>query len=134
MWRSLRHRVGHRGACLLFFALLDLVYGAVLIGQPPPAGTALEYVAAHWPPLPVWGGAWIAVGVLCAVQAFMRWDIAAFVAAMFIKVAWAAAHFWAFIDGAPRAFAGMVVWSFAMGLVYIIATWPEPAYDVGGGE
>lgn len=127
----LRHRVGHRGACLLFFALLDLVYGGLLVTTPPTDGTALAYVAGQWPPLTVWGWLWIAVGVLCTVQAFTRRDTAAFVAAMFIKAAWAVAHFWAFVDGAPRALAGVVIWGFAMGLVYVISTWQEPPYRAG---
>jgi hypothetical protein len=130
---ALRRRVGHRGACLLFFALLDLIYGSLLIGDEPTPGTTLAYLGEHWPPLHVWGWVWIAVGLLCATQAFMRQDAAAFVAAMFIKVAWGAAHFWAFVEGAPRALAGVVIWTFAMGLVYIISTWPEPTYEAGDG-
>lgn len=130
---GVRHRVGHRGACLLFFALLDLVYGAVLIGDEPTPGTTLAYLGTNWPPLDAWGCAWITVGVLCLVQAFMRQDTAAFVGAMAIKFLWGAAHFWAFIDGADRALAGTVIWTMAIGLVAIVATWPEPVSRSGSG-
>lgn len=122
----LRNRVGHRGACLLFFAVLDLIYGPILIVQDPLPGSPVAYLAVNWPPLPVWGVAWTAVGLVCLVQAFMRRDQIAFACAMAIKFLWATAHLWALLDGAHRALASVIIWMWAVALVGVIATWPEP--------
>jgi hypothetical protein len=130
--RRLRHRVGHRGACLLFFAMVDLVYGAILLVDRPNPGTTLSHIAANWPPMPVWGVAWIGVGLLCLIQAFMKDDRAGMVGAMAIKFSWGAAHFWAVADGVDRALAGAVIWTMAIGLVAVVAHWQEPPYDPGG--
>lgn len=124
----LRRRVGHRGACLLFFAILDLIYGTILVTLPTPIpGTnILNYINHHWPPLPVWGGAWITVGLVCAIHAFRYRDTPGFVAAMFIKFSWATAYAWAWLDGAGLlALAGAAIWTMTVALVAIIATWPE---------
>jgi hypothetical protein len=123
---AVRRRVGHRGACLLFFAFLDLIYGTILICDDPSPRTALAYLANHWPPLDVWGVIWIGIGISCLAHAFVAQDSLGFVGAMALKFAWGAAHFWAFVDGAPRALAGTVIWIMATGLVFIISTWPEP--------
>lgn len=124
---GLRHRVGHRGAALLFFGLLDLVYGSVLITSTPPPGSTLGYIGANWPPLPAWGWVWIGVGLVCTVHAFLRRDTWGFVAAMAIKFAWASAYVGALLDGANVwALAGASIWVMAIGLVANVATWPEP--------
>lgn len=123
----LGHRVGHRGASLLFFAQLDLIYGALLMCARPAPGSVLAYLAAHWPPLPVWGAAWLTVGVVCAVFAFRRQDTPAFVAAMAIKFGWASAHFWTWAEtGNVWALAGTIIWITAIGWVANAATWAEP--------
>lgn len=131
VWQTLKHRVGHRGGALLFFAMLDLVYGVVLLVDRPRPGSSVDYIGDHWPPMPVWGVFWIAVGALCLVSAFLHDDRAGFVGAMALKFAWGAAHFWAFLDGVDRALVGWVIWTMAIGLVAIISNWPEPAYEPG---
>lgn len=125
VWRRVRRRVGHRGACLLVLAVVDFVYGSILICDDPIPGTVVEYIGRNWPPLPVWGTAWVVAGVILTVQAFMRDKTVGLTTAMAIKVSWALAHLFSAFDGAPRGYAGVVVWGLAVALVAIIASWQE---------
>src|SRR5687768_11084491 len=86
--RLIQH-IGRRGAFLLFLALLDLIYGYSLLfptlrSLTNPTTLFLVEIA----PLSVWGGLWLAVGILCLIFAFRRRDTIGFAAAMFLKVFW----------------------------------------------
>lgn len=126
----LRHRIGRRGSALLVFAFVDLIIGWSLID---PTGQAQARALASYRgmmavcPLPVWGGLWILVGLVCAVSAFARRDAAGYFAAIGIKVVWAGcfAASW-LIWEAPRGWLGAVTWCAFAALVYLIAGWPEP--------
>lgn len=121
---TLRLTVGRRGAALLFFALLDVVYAASLIDAP----TSGSYrFLADVLPLTAWAAMWAAVGALCAVQAFMRSDRVAFAAAALIKVVWGIIQLlgWAIAD-LDRGYVSAVIWLALAAFVHVIAGWPEP--------
>jgi hypothetical protein len=130
VFRALRARVGRRGAALLAFAFIDLViaYGLfdpVLRVQTAqvPAYRAISRLA----PLQVWAWLWLAVGVACAAQAFMRDDRYAYTAAIGVKVVWAAGFAAAWLAyGVPRAWLGAATWAVFACLVLTCAGWREP--------
>ncbi|MEU8199302.1 hypothetical protein AB0C10_36510 [Microbispora amethystogenes] len=124
--RAFLHRIGRRGASLLFLALLDVVYAFSLATSPPPAGGSPSAFLARLLPLPAWGAVWAAVGVLCAVQAFMRTDRWAFAAASLIKVLWGAVYLLGSLLGqVPRGWVAAAVWLGFAAWVAIISGWRE---------
>ena len=116
---KLRNRIGHRGAFLLFLALLDFLYGWSLLVVPAPE---LKHVL----PFHVWGFIWIAGGVACLIGAFLRMDRIPYGVAATVKAGWAMAwvKIWVFND-IPRAWVSVAIWAAFAGLVVIVSTWPE---------
>ena len=123
-FRTLRHRVGRRGACLLFFALLDLVYAASLVHAP--ASDTYRFLNSLMP-LTGWAAVWALVGAACAIQAFMLTDRIAFAAASALKVVWGLAQMigWMF-DAIPRGWVAATIWLAFAAFVQVIAGWQEP--------
>lgn len=121
---AVRLRIGRRGCALLFFALLDLVYAASLLGAP--TGGPYRFLASMLP-MAAWAALWATVGLLCAVQAFMRSDRAAFAAAALIKVVWGVVQLigWLIAD-LDRGYVSAVIWLALAAFVHVIAGWPEP--------
>jgi hypothetical protein len=130
---SLIRRIGRRGAALLFFALLDLLYGLSL-ASPDPQVRLSPSVAfiAHVAPLPAWAALWAAVGVACLAGAFVRHDRWAFTAAVALKVLWGVTFLvgW-LVAHLERGWVPAVIWLAMAGWVLIIASWPEPPPDEG---
>lgn len=128
-WRRLRARVGHRGAALLFFALLDLTYAGSLAWAPASVRSSPAYAfLTGFLPLWAWTALWAGVGLLCLVQAFQRADRAAFAAASLLKVGWGVLYVAAWLlDVVPRGYVSAVIWLALAGFVQVIASWPEPA-------
>ncbi len=127
-WRRLSGRVGHRGAALLFFAFLDLVYAGSLGWAPPSVRETPAYAwLTSYLPLWAWAGLWAAVGLLCLVQAFLREDRAAFACESLLNVGWGVLHVagW-LLDVVPRGYVSAAVWLALAGFVQVIASWPEP--------
>lgn len=121
-------RIGRRGTSLLFFALLDLVYGLNLARPPAesklsPTLAFIRYIA----PLPVWAALWVAVGVVCLAGAFMHHDRWAFTAAVGLKTLWGATFLTGWIVAhLERGWVSAVIWLAMAGWVLVIASWPEP--------
>lgn len=133
MLRGLRRRVGRRGAALLFFAFLDIVYCHGLIF--PPRGLAdqpsFKFLASVMP-LWAWGALWGLAGVACLVFAFRRYDMIGFAAAMAIKVLWGLVFLLgAFMAGLERGLVSATIWLALAALVALLGSWPEP--DGGKG-
>jgi hypothetical protein len=122
-WGDLLHQVGRRGASLIFFALVDLVWAYGLTAAPANPGN--EFVA-HLLPLPVWAALWAAVGGLCLIYAFRSSDRVAFAAASLLKVAWGTLYLlgWA-LGEIPRGYLATVIWLAFAGFVQVIAGWME---------
>ena len=127
---QVRHRVGHRGSALLFFAVLDLVYCQALLSPSHEARrTAQLMFLAAVVPLWVWAILWGSVGVLCAVQAFRRRDQAAFTAAIGLKVMWGLVSLGGWlVGGVERGYVSAAVWLVFAAFVGIISSWPEPPH------
>lgn len=121
-------RVGFRGATLLWLMLLDFVYGLSLLRPAPEASqsASIRWVAQILP-LPAWGAAWSAMGVLLAVYAFRRRDAAAFAVAVTWKVVWGLLFLIGWIVGAvDRGWVAAVVWLAFAGWASLVSRWPEP--------
>jgi hypothetical protein len=128
---SLRHHVGHRGSALLFFALLDLVYGFGMVVAPAETLASPTYAfLGRLVPLQMWAGIWLSVGLVCLVQAFMQFDRLAFACASALKLAWGLAHLigWLIAD-VPRGYVSAAIWLAFAGFVQVISTWREPEGD-----
>jgi len=120
-------RIGRRGAALLFFALLDLVYAYALLTAPLPLTPFYAWMDAIMP-LSAWAACWAAVGVTCLVFAFMIRDTAAFMAAIALKVGWGLPAFFGWTNGAvPLGYLSAVIWLAFAAFVYLIAGGIPPA-------
>lgn len=131
MWRigALALHIGRRGAALIFFALLDLLYAASLAN--PPAEAKLSPTLAFIRdvlPLGVWAGMWAGVGFTCLAGAFMRRDRWAFSAAMALKVLWGSTFLAGWLaHQVERGWVTAVIWLAMAAWIAIIASWPEPS-------
>lgn len=120
--RRLWHRVGRRGAFLGFLAILDGLIGYSLLTLP-----AAEAGALHTGlPLSWWAGAWLTVGAVCAVGAFVPRDFAAYALAAGMMVLWAGvtAAAW-FTYHTPQGWVGVVIWMMFATITLLISSWPE---------
>jgi len=116
-----RPRVGRRGAALLFFALLDLVYSYALLNPPQPL-TETYLWSQTLLPLWAWAACWGAVGVACIVFAFLPRDTIAFTAVVGLMAAWGLLSLFGWLAGAvDRGYVSAVIWTAFAAFVYLIA-------------
>lgn len=121
MTERLASRVGRRGAALLFFTLLDLVYCIGLLSTPKPLVPFYAWMDGIMP-LPLWAAYWGLVGLICLVYAFRTHDTAAFMAAVALKVAWGLLSMFGWLAGAvERGWINTVIWLAFACFVYLIA-------------
>lgn len=127
-WRRLGQRVGHRGATLLFFAVLDAAFAFSLLAPLPETQRSagilfIESMAPLW----VWGCFWLFAAICCAWGAFVRRDQLAFFAAVGVKSLWGFLYLlMQVVVHVERAWLQAVLWLCLATFVYIISTWPEP--------
>lgn len=115
-------RTGHRGAFLLFLAVLDFCYGYSLWAAPP-----LQRRLDLFLPWPWWGGVWLAAGAVCLAGVLVTRDWLSFTAAAMLKAAWAAVMADTWLEqGVPRGWVSAVVWACFALTVLVVASWPEP--------
>lgn len=121
--QTLRQRIGRRGACLLFFALLDAVIAASLTTAP--TSDTYQFLNSFMP-LPWWAAIWACVGGMCVIQAFQQIDRIAFAAASALKLVWGLAQLigWAFGD-IPRGYVAAAIWLAFAAFIQVIAGWQE---------
>lgn len=131
----LQRTLGRRGATLLTLAAVDLVIGGLLLNPDLRAQTVRvpSYQLIAHVPLPVWGGAWVGVGMVCGVQAWRRSDRLAFALAIMIKLLWGGLILGAWLwKGATLAWTGAIVWFALAAWVAISSGWPERPDGAGG--
>lgn len=133
-YRAVRHRVGYRGAALLFFAELDLVYAWVLAFPTPEVRTsATNQYFATLLPLHAWAMLWAVVGALCLYHAFVRYDRLGFIAAVLLKVIWGGfallGNWFADVPASSPA-----IWISLAGLVWVLSGWREPGLSTEDAE
>lgn len=126
--KKLLQRIGRRGAALLFFAMLDIVYAVSLAFPPEEAKLSATFkFIKNVAPLAVWATLWCAIGLVCLVGAFQYRDRWAFTAAMGLKTLWGVTFLLGWIlMGLERGYVSAIIWLAMAGWVYIISTWPEP--------
>jgi hypothetical protein len=123
----LLRRVGRRGACLLFLALVDVVYAISLYDASPEtrASSGFAFMSTLLP-LSAWAAVWLAVGALCVGFAFARADRLAFAAASLLKVLWGTLYLLGWALGViPRGYVAAVLFLGFAGFVQVIAGWKE---------
>lgn len=123
----LRARVGRRGTILLILAFIDFAFGGSLIF--PTAASRIAPAAVwrdHYAPTWMWGVAWMIVGAVLIVSAFMTNDEVGYTAAISLKIAWSltALASW-FLGGVERGWLSAAVWLVVSAMVYVISGWPE---------
>ncbi|MFG1898702.1 hypothetical protein ACGFIP_32310 [Micromonospora zamorensis] len=123
---GLRRRVGHRGATLLFLALVDFVYCYRLLYPSDSNGQWIQFLARILP-LWVWAVLWGGVGLLCLLRSWRRRDSAAFAFAIGIKVLWALLSLTSGLTGAvDQWYVNAVIFAGFAAFAGNTATWPEP--------
>jgi len=132
----IKRHLGRRGSSLLFFCLIDLIIAWSLIN---PATTPLlrrslsysyivRYTFFDHGPLWGWAGAWIIVGLICGVSAWLKErDAIAFALAIAMKIIWSGMFLaaWILMHAQGAWILGMT-WAGFAAFVGIIAGWPEP--------
>lgn len=114
-------RIGRRGAALLFFFGLDVVYCAGLLTVPQPLTPFYAWMAGVMP-LAAWAAVWGGVALVCLWYAFRVHDTAAFMAAVGLKVAWGMLSFFGWAYGhVDRGWITAVVWLMFAAFVFLIA-------------
>ncbi len=122
--------IGRRGASLLFFAFLNVVYaGSLFFAAPPAQRTASVNFLSEIAPLSMWGTVWLVCGLVCMFYAFREDDKFAFAIDIALKTLWGLLHFvgWLFVH-VDRAYVSATIWMFAAGLLAVISSWPEPVH------
>ncbi len=119
-------RIGRRGAALLFFSLLDLIYAYSLFNPAPEVrrSAGLLYLQSLLP-LWAWGIAWGGAGIACLIGAFMKSDKWSFACAIGVKSLWGFIYLGAALVGLERAYLSAAIWLCLAVWVAIIASWPE---------
>lgn len=126
-WRRLRHKVGHRGATLLFFAFVDFCYASSLWA--PTAERQRSSLVAYLisvAPLRLWAMLWLIAGLVATVTAFRTEDRLGFTTCIALKTIWAVTLIFAALKGVDGAYVSVAIWVGAALFLFNAAAWPEP--------
>ncbi|WGH20313.1 membrane protein [Arthrobacter phage MaGuCo] len=131
--RWLARRLGRRGAALVVLAVAFLATGAELLANWP--APDVEHFLLHtYLPVPVRAALWVLPGVAALVAATCKgtgrdgFGFAALVVPLAIRAAsylWSAVAYLFGFNTWPWAWTGALTWLFLLGLVLVIAGWPE---------
>lgn len=128
-FRAVKHKIGRRGAALLCFATLDLVYACSLAFPARDGGGPAARWFATILPLWFWAIWWLSVAAICVAYCCRENDRYGFAAAIGIKIWWGVLSLvgW-LLQEVPVSSAG--IWLGLAVLVILIAGWPEPEHHV----
>lgn len=125
--QRLASRIGRRGAALLFFALLDVIYCYALLTAARPLVSFYEFLDSTLP-LTVWAIVWGGVGLICLTYAFRTYDTVGFMFAVALKVAWGLFALLGWLAGEiDRGYVSAVIWLGFAAFVHLIAGGVPPA-------
>lgn len=125
-----RTRIGRRGACLLIFGFIPFCIGGALFVQPTDrhGQTRTIPVLEHAAPAEFWSVAWMTLGLVAMVCAFLGWKAQrrGYMIAYSLPLVWGAAYMasWALGELVTGWFAGIVYLGYSL-LVIVIAGWEE---------
>lgn len=126
-------RVGKRGSVLLFYGVLDLIYG-VSLSTPDERTRQSPFFMwmAGIVPLWVWASTWAVAGIICLWQAFRRRDATGYAASISLNVFWGlvAAGGW-LLGGVDRGYVSAVIFLGLAWLLWRISGWAEPGDTKG---
>jgi hypothetical protein len=126
--RRLGVMLGRRGAILLCYGAVWALYGYAQIASPPPDQRGLQPLLQLWS-LDVWGGLWVAAGLLAMVSAWLPTgrDWMAFPALQLVVLPWMGCYLATWLMGQyPRGWIAAAVWGLISVPVWVVAGWPEP--------
>ncbi|MDX3713361.1 hypothetical protein PV733_31360 [Streptomyces europaeiscabiei] len=126
--RRLGRMLGRRGAILLCYGAVWALYGYAQIASPPPDQRGLQPLLELMP-LDVWGGLWMAAGLLAVVAAWLPqgMDWPAYPALQLVVLPWMGCYFATWLMGDfPRGWIAAAVWGLISVPVWVAAGWPEP--------
>jgi hypothetical protein len=127
---ALLRQIGYRGAVLLVFGLVDLVYA---LSFAFPTTEALASSTFQWLilflPIPAWVAIWASVGLICFFFAFRTIDDAiGYATAILIKVFWAGLFLWGWALGElMRGYLSAVIWAGFAFFLWLESRRPETA-------
>lgn len=132
--RRLRRALGRRGAFLLGYGAMWVLYGLGQIASPPPDQRGLTVLLQLWP-LSVWGWCWVGAGLVAVVAAWLPRpkDRFGFVALMVIVAPWMVSYLlsWWPLGVFPRGWVAAAIWSAALIPVAVVTGWEEPRQAAG---
>lgn len=136
MIRAFRYRLGRRGAFLLSFGFINVVYGVAILRSPVGAvrATGLE-VLTRLMAIQDWGWLWIGSGIVAAAFAQRRQgrDGPGFLAAMAVPLLWMTSYLAAAIRERQELLAyGAVIYGVWIAALFIASGWPEPPNPTKG--
>lgn len=125
--RRVRHRIGHRGATLLFFAGVEYVYAySLVMPAPERARSSLIVYLDSVAPLWIWAGLWLTTGMIATVTAFADNDRVGFAACIGLKFLWAVTLVFGAFRGVQSAYLSAAIWLGSAFLLFNANTWSEP--------
>lgn len=121
-----RHKIGYRGAFLLFLVFLDLLYGWAMVDNQL-SDHPITVLTWH-----EWGIAWIAVGLFLLTGVFSKVDRAQYTAAIAFKAFWVAALIQdEMINHVKGGGIDAIIWAGVVAVIFLISSWPEPIHRRG---
>lgn len=126
--RRLARALGRRGAILLTYGSVWMLYGYAQVISPQPDQRGLG-AALRVMPLSGWGCAWLACGLVAVVCAWLPQgvDAAGFLALPLIVLPWMTSYLASWISGDfPRGWVAAAIWGLIAVPLIVVAGWREP--------
>lgn len=124
--RALLHRIGRRGAILLYLSFVAALQALVMLQPVDDHTSPLHLFANEIVPLAAWAGLWAASAVVAGVNAFRLHDRYGFAAMGAMSILWGLVSLGGYLTGAVHwGYRPAAIWLGVAGMTFIVATWPE---------